>query len=252
MAHILKSYYGDIFFEFILNESESRGSVVLLPGFPSSASKKKVIRFLHGKGFNVFYPRYKGTFQSRGKFLEDNIVLEMDDFFQRLKKGRAKNLWNLENVNFETGDFILMASSFGANVACGVAAKIKSVSKLLLFSPLWDPRSHNNDYQEQDLKKVTKFVERAYGNLYRFSFENVVERMTEFDELLPDYYVERINSKNIPILAFHDPDDKKISIEHTKKMKDKMDDLNVVKYDGGHAFDTEILDNYWDKLNEFF
>ena len=70
---VLKAYLGKIFFEFMLHE-KSKDTLIILEGFPSKESHKEEIQFFYKKGFNVIWPHYPGTFQSKGRFLDKNIV----------------------------------------------------------------------------------------------------------------------------------------------------------------------------------
>lgn len=72
---ILKAYYGDIFFEFIVHDKPAE-AILYLEGFPSSGSHEQEIGFLYKKGYNVFVPHYKGTYQSRGRFLEGILYMK--------------------------------------------------------------------------------------------------------------------------------------------------------------------------------
>ena len=97
---VLKSYFGDIFFEYIVHETAA-DAILYLEGFPSSGSHKREIEFLYKEGYNVFIPHYKGTYQSRGKFLKDDIVYDLKIFVDKLRKGTAINLWDLSKINFK-------------------------------------------------------------------------------------------------------------------------------------------------------
>ena len=46
--------------------------IVLCDGMPSIPRKQPLAEFLAAKGYWVFYPRYRGAWESGGKFLEQS------------------------------------------------------------------------------------------------------------------------------------------------------------------------------------
>ncbi|MBV9435246.1 MAG: hypothetical protein JOZ44_04300, partial [Acidobacteria bacterium] len=61
----------DILVEFLPPARRSRRErvVVLCDGMPSIPRKQPLAEFLSGKGYWVFYPRYRGAWESGGEFL---------------------------------------------------------------------------------------------------------------------------------------------------------------------------------------
>lgn len=229
---ILKSYYKKIFFEF-LTHKDKRDTVIFLSGFPSSNQRDEVMYFFYEKGFNVFFPRFKGTFQSEGKFLETNPVDDLLFFIKELKKGRAKNLWDMDKVNFKIGKINVFGDSFSGAIACGLAARSEDVSKIILASPVLDYKKHNLNGDEQDLDALTLFVKRAYKNLYRYSFNSLQKEINKFKEISPDFYLKLLNK---PILLFHDPNDRGVSMKHSKILFGNMKNCKIIETNTGHGF----------------
>lgn len=247
---ILKAYYGNIFFEF-LTYDEPKDSVIFLPGFPSSNKYDVEMRFLFKKGYNVFFPRYKGTYQSKGLFLKSNIVRDIQKFLNEIKKGKAESLWDLNIKKFSTRKIILFGGSFSGAIACGLSSIDKNISKIILSAPVWDFKKHNSDGNEQDLQKLVPFIKRAYSNLYRFRFNNLINTLFQFKELSPSFYLEKLQNKQIPILVLHDPRDKTVSIKHSLYMKNKLPKLKIIKHFLGHPFGIKLIENKWKEINKF-
>jgi len=243
---ILKAYYKNIFFEFLTHKNAS-DTIIILPGFPSSNNNDNLMRFLYSKGFNVFFLRYGGSYQSKGFFLEKNVVKEIGDFVKNLKKVEVTSLWDMSKQKFKIKKLIIIGGSFSGAISCGLAATNKSIKKIILFSPVWDYKEHNKKENEQDLIHLSDFVKRAYKNLYRIKFDNIVNQMEKFKELSPNYYVPRLN---IPLLVFHDPNDPVVSIAHTRKMKKILSKINIVEHKIGHGM-RKVLFDEWDKIEDF-
>ncbi|GEM_PF-6533945 len=247
VERIIKAYYGDIFYECMVHDKIA-DTIILLPGFPSSNKLDSEIKFLYQKGYNVFFPRFKGSFQSKGFFLQNNIVRELKSFVDELKKGKITNLWDLEEMSFQTRNLILFGQSFSGAISCGLVAIEKSFDKLVLFSPVWDFKTHNKFNNEQNLNSLIPFVKRAYANLYRIKFDNLVETVLKFKETRPAFYVKKIK---IPLMVLNDPDDKTASIKHSENMKKLFKDLKIIKHHGGHGFNLKILENCWSEIGAY-
>jgi hypothetical protein len=257
---ILKAYYKDMFFEFLVHGREEgwkRDVIVLLPGFPSSNKYDTEMKLLFQRGFNVFFPRYKGTYQSKGSgksgFLGENIVQDLKEFISELKKGKAKSLWDNNLVEFSVGgNIIIFGGSFSGAVACGLGAVDKDIRKIVLFSPVWDFKKHNESGDEQDLEKFIGFVKRTYKNLYRIGFENISEEMSKFKECSPEFYLNRLAGNETGVLVLHDPEDKTVSIKHTFDIIKKHPWIKLIKHSKGHdARNSGLIEERWLDIAEF-
>ena len=244
---ILKAYYGDIFFEFLVYP-DRRDSIIILPGFPSSNVMDEIIYFLHEKGFNVFVPRYRGSYQSKGQFLRKNPIIDLINFIDQLKKGKAISLWDDSRISFETNQIFVFGGSFGGSMALALTASSKEISKVVSVSPIWDFKKHNKQSNEQNLDKMTNFVKRAYKNLYRYQFNSLIQAMSKFKEFTPEYYSNKLN---IPVLVFHDPEDKTVSINHSRDMKTAIKNMQIVESNTGHGLSIKLLDKHFDKIKAF-
>jgi pimeloyl-ACP methyl ester carboxylesterase len=253
---ILKAYYGKMFFEFLVHDEDwERDTVIILSGFPSSNKYDSEMRFLFDRGYNVFFPRYNGMYQSKGNFLEENVVLELEKFIEELKKGKAKSLWDNKICKFSVGKIIILGGSFSGAIACGLSAiaggNERGISKIVLFSPVWDFKKHNELGDEQNLEELVPFVKRAYKNLYRIKFTNLADKMSGFKECSPEFYLERMKENKISLLVLHDPNDKTVSIKHTLDIAKRYPYLRSIKHSKGHGWNYELLEERWEDILSF-
>lgn len=242
---ILKSYFGDVFFEFLIHENPA-DTIIYLEGFPSSGSHKEMINFLFEKGYNIFVPHYKGTYQSKGLFLEKNIVKEMQNFIIELKKEVVINLWDLSKLEFKIKKLILFGSSFSGAICYGLSTLVK-FDKIVLFSPVLDYLRLNKRGDEQDPNKIIPFIKRAYLNLIRFKFTDLIIIMNKFKECSPKYYLPKLKT---PSLILHDPFDKIVSIRIAKEFNNKDKQIQLIEHNEGHK-SFEVLKKEWPKINYF-
>jgi len=166
-----------------------------------------------------------------------------------LEKGEVKNLWDMKKTAFKIKKKLLVGSSFGGAIACGVAAKYPVFSHLILLAPAWDFSRHGEKGDEQDFKKLTAFVKRAYKNCYRFTFDDLVKKLSKFEELKPEYYVPRL--QKMPVLVLHDPNDKIVAFQHTKEMLEKFPKATLIEHYFGHGSVDVPLRSYWKEVDKF-
>tara|TARA_B100000315_G_scaffold129860_1_gene119477 strand:+ start:1398 stop:2153 length:756 start_codon:yes stop_codon:yes gene_type:complete len=242
-----KNYFGEIFFEFAVHEGK-RDAIILLPGFPSSNIMEDIIYFFYEKGFNVFFPRYKGTFQSGGHFLKSNPTKDLSEFISFLKKGKSLNLWDEKMVSFEIDKFYVFGTSFGGSIACSLAYVSEDVSKVVVGTPVWDYESHNQEFNEQDLEKLTGFVKRSLKNIYRYDFKNLVDEMKRFKQFSFSFYKKNLKK---PVLVFHDLNDNSISIEHSRKAEKEIKSVDLIETDTGHGLSIDLLNKYYPSIDKF-
>ena len=59
--------------------SKRQRAIILCDGMPSIPRKQPLAEFLSSKGYWVFYPRYRGAWESGGLFLERSPHLDILD-----------------------------------------------------------------------------------------------------------------------------------------------------------------------------
>ena len=244
---ILRGYYGGIFFEFVLQDKKA-DAVVILPGFPSGNDFNDLISFFFGKGYHVFVPRYRGSYQSSGIFLSKNPIDDLIFFVEHLKEGEAKNLWDMKKESFKINKIILVGGSFSGSIACGLNAKYPVFSHLILYAPIWDFNEYNSDGREQDVQKIIDFVKNTYKNCYRFKFKDIAKKMNKFDELNPAYYIPKLN---LPVLVMHDPNDREVSFKYTKKYLEMIPNATYLEHYFGHKLTGDLLSAFWKEIDKF-
>ncbi|MEM4270740.1 MAG: prolyl oligopeptidase family serine peptidase [Candidatus Pacearchaeota archaeon] len=244
---ILRAYYGGIFFEFIVHD-KAADAIIILPGFPSGNDFKDLIKFFFNQGYHVFVPRYRGTYQSTGKFLSKNPVDDMIMFVKHLGGGSAKSLWDGKKKTFNINRKILVGLGFGGTIALAVAAKYPGFSHLIAVAPIWDFTKHNKDGDEEDLKKITEFVKRAYQNCYRYEFNDIIKKLKKFEEIKPEFYMQHLN---LPVLILHDPNDKFVAFRNSKEMTSRLSKGTLIEHYLGHKLSADVVNALWKDIDKF-
>jgi len=247
-GHIERAYFGGTFFEFAL-QNRTADAVIILPDFPSRNKYDNLIKLFYDRGYHVFVPRYKGSYQSNGKFLSKNIVDELIDFIDDLEKGQLKSLWDLKKRDFKVNRKLLVGYSFSAPIALGLAAKTQKFSHIILMSPIWDFSTYKPEDDEKDLKKLSEFVQRAYKNCYRYTFKDIMKKLKKFKELSPEFYLPILLKK--PILVMHDPNDKVVSFKYTKEKLGELQNATYIEHLLGHKFTDSLISSHWQMIDKF-
>jgi esterase/lipase len=245
---IARAYYGGIFFEFVLQD-RTADAIIILPGFPGRNDFGELIELFYDRGYHVFVPRYRGSYQSSGSFLSKSPVDDIIMFARNLDKSFAKDLWDMKKKIFKINKKIIIASSFGGAIACGLIAKYPSFSHLILAAPIWDFAKHNENNDEQDLRHMAEFVKRAYKNCYRLNFNDIIKKLSKFKELSPEYYYPKL--KDFPVLVFHDPNDKIVAFRHTKEMLPALNKATYIEHYLGHGLNASLLNAFWKETDKF-
>jgi alpha-beta hydrolase superfamily lysophospholipase len=82
----------EIVAEFLLpaRSSKQQKAIILCDGMPSIPRKQSLAEFLSKQGYWVFYPRWRGAWESGGQFLEKSPHLDILDIVSELPK-ESKN-----------------------------------------------------------------------------------------------------------------------------------------------------------------
>jgi len=247
-GHIERGYFGGIFFEFAL-QNRNADAIIILPDFPSRNKYDSLISFFYNRGYHVFVPRYRGSYQSNGKFLSKNVVDDLSLFVDDLEKGQVKSLWDMKKKEFKINRKLLIGHSFSGPIALGLAAKSPRFSHIILMSPIWDFSKYKPEGEENDLKKISEFVQRAYKNCYRYTFKDMVKKLNKFKELNSEFYLQPLIKT--PILVMHDPNDKIVPFKYTKEKLGELQNATYIEHLLGHKFTDSLINSHWQMIDKF-
>ena len=155
----------EIVTEFIKpKNSRSRKVLILCQGMPSVPKKNSVMEFFAEKGYWVFFPHYRGTWESDGQFLQKSPHKDVLDILDGLEKGFT-DFWTDKTYTLQPKEVVLVGSSFGG-AAVLLASIDKRVDRVLALSPVCDWRE---DSKVEPLPWLRDFMKKAFGNAYRFT-----------------------------------------------------------------------------------
>lgn len=235
----------DIVCEFLPPTKPARKVLILCGGMPSyPGGRKELAEFLIKQGYWVFLPRYRGSWESGGSFLEISPDRDVIDMIDQLPKG-FKDLWSGKIYKIEQPEIYLIGSSFGG-AAVILASRDPRVKKVVALSPVTDWRVES---KIESVNQLRIFAKEAFGEAYRFTDKNWRKLKTG------KFYnpVREINSiDGEKLLIIHAKDDEivyaKTSINFAKETGARLQLLNK----GGHLSLSHIQSaGFWGKIKSF-
>jgi pimeloyl-ACP methyl ester carboxylesterase len=152
----------DIVAEFWMPKKPSHKAIILCDGCPSVPSKRKVGEFFARKGYWVFHPRYRGSWESGGKFLEESPDEDVLLVAEGLNAGFINIYDNVEYL-LDITEIVVVGASFGGAAAI-LSLKYPLITKAIALSPVIDWRAKSKG---EPFPYFVHTVEEGFGEGYR-------------------------------------------------------------------------------------
>lgn len=222
--------------------------IILCDGMPSIPRKQPLAEFLSRKGYWVFYPRYRGAWESDGQFLERSPHEDILDVVEELAKGIQEVSFG-RRFSLPPDEIFVIGGSFG-----GAAAILSSldprVKKVIANCPVVDwailPRSER---KETCNSSYPAYIREAFGNGYRLSVMNW-NKLRSGTFYNPSYHAEEITASKIMI--FHAQDDPYVPYQSVKQFAKRTGVTLKLFRRGGHLRTEHIVQKYWPQISRFF
>jgi alpha-beta hydrolase superfamily lysophospholipase len=243
-THILRTRFKkDIVCEFLPPAKSSRKVIILCGGMPGYPGKTAVPEFLSKKGYWVFVPRYRGSWESGGSFLKVSPHRDVLDLIDELPRG-FHDLWSGKMHKIARPEIYLIGASFGG-AAVILASRDPRVRRAVAFSPVTDWRTEGN----AEIDKLGRFARVAFGNAYRGIAH-------DFDKLKAGSFYnpahEAASIDGAKLLIFHAKDDKIVSAQ-TSVLFSRATGAKLVLLPRGGHFSTSntMAPNFWKPIKRF-
>src|SRR5438270_254769 len=239
----------DIIAEFLppARSPKKQKVIILCDGMPSIPRKQGLMNFLSKKSYWVFYPRYRGAWESGGKFLDRPPHEDVLEVIAGLS-GDIIDLAFGERFRVRYEEVFVIGGSFG-----GAAAILSSlddrVKKVIANSPVVDwailPKSEK---AETSNSNYAAYIREAFGNAYRLSDRNWNKLRTgRFYN--PAYQWEEITPSKI--MMFHAKDDPYVPYQTVNDFADRTGVALKSLRRGGHFSTEHIVQKYWPEIRKF-
>jgi pimeloyl-ACP methyl ester carboxylesterase len=222
--------------------------ILLCDGMPSMPRKQPLAEFLSQKGYWVFYPRWRGAWESDGQFLERPPQEDLSDIMDELPKGVREAAFG-RKFKLSPDEIFVISGSFG-----GAAAILSSldprVKKVVANCPVVDwsilPREQK---KETSNKSYPAYIRQAFGNGYRLSEKNW-NKLHSGTFYNPAHHIKELSPEKIMI--FHAKDDPYIPWKSVSRFAaDAGIKLHLLAR-GGHLRTEYVVQTYWPKIEGFF
>lgn len=202
----------------------NKGNIILGCGLPQYIDKyHPLVEQVSRLGYNLFVPRYHGTFESGGNFDTASSVQSIKDAINVVKSGKATELFNNGKIAWSNDiPLYLFGYSYGALPAL---LSNEKVGRTILVCPFISVNYHLENTSGEILKETFEFVKRAYPNLYRLEPSLVIEDLLNIK--LPE------NKDRLVVVS--SLNDTSIPKEEIDFLSEKYPKARFVVKDGGHS-----------------
>lgn len=239
----------DIVAEVALPERQTGRVIILASGLPSLPSKRSVLEFLVGEGYAVVFPRYRGTWESDGYFLDQSPTRDIRDVIETLEK--EKRFWCIFSqkwIPLQVKNFFIIGSSFGGPAAVALSES-PLVKKVALLSPVIDWQSKSID---EPFDEMIRFTMEGFGMATRLRSKKDWQKLLQREFYsFPSTLSQKAQKK---IFLIHCIDDTVVPIGPAVDLiKNKSILTHYFKPHGGHLGLSHITQLFfWHKIKKFF
>lgn len=214
----------------VLLSDRARGEwVILCDGLPSVPQRHDLMRDLAARGFHVVHPRYAGTWESSGTFLEHSPTEDIVSVAEVIARGE---------LGAESGPLTLVGSSFGGSVAL-CAAEACGAVRVVAFSPVTDFTAI-----AEEISSLGVHLREARSGAYRFTADGWA-RLSNGSLLDPG--AERLPAATTIVAG---TDDAQVPYNEISAYCANKSVRLVAKRDAGHISFTKVRERHWGDLLE--
>lgn len=240
MSHTLRTRFcEDIVAEFMPPAHDSNRVVIFADGMPSLPHKKWLLRLFSKWGFWVFHPRYRGSWESGGTFLDHDPTEDILDVVREIKKGVVTSVWDGVEYTLDAKQIYVIGASFGGPAAI-LSSKSELVDKIIAISPVVDWPSEQLSVDEP-MDWLEGAVNRAFGNAYRFSTEDW-KRLSDGAFYNPMSEIDTLDKDKV--LVIHTMDDTVVLPGPVQEFSERLDCAFLLLKKGGHV-PKRIWKSWW-------
>ena len=210
--------------------------------------KQPLAQFLSQKGYWVIYPRWRGAWESGGRFLEKSPAQDLSDIIDELPRKIREAAFG-KTFALSPDRIFVIGGSFGGTAAI-LASLDQRIAKVIANCPVVDwsilPRGQK---KETSNPNYAAYIREAFGNGYRLSEKNWAKLGTgRFFN--PARHVHELTASKI--LMFHAKDDPYIPWQSVESFASRSGIQLKLLARGGHLSTDYIVKKYWAQIRRFF
>jgi pimeloyl-ACP methyl ester carboxylesterase len=217
---------GGIVLEYIPPKKPSGKVMIFCSGLPSMPGKSDVLKTAARRGYHAISFRYRGTWESGGKFLDHSPAQDVLDVICSLE-GELVDVWSKEVFRVHAKEIVVVGSSFGGTAAL-LCAQDSRVDKVVALSPVVDWTRQGETESSDYLLAVVK---NGYGGAFRFG-EQDWERLFLGEFYQPIEKIDDIESSKVFIV--YTKDDEVVPAASIDDFIKKVHCKSICLKKGGH------------------
>jgi dipeptidyl aminopeptidase/acylaminoacyl peptidase len=221
--------------------------IILCDGMPAIPRKQPLAEFLAARGYWVFYPRYRGTWESGGQFLARSPHLDILDVIDELPQG-VRDVTFGQTFSVRPEEIFVIGGSFGG-AASILASLDPRVRRAIANCPVvdWSILAHSERAETSNPSYVT-YIREAFGVAYRLSERNWAKlRSGTFYN--PAEHIGKIDPSKV--MLFHAMDDPYVPYKSVKRFADRTGIRLRSFRRGGHISTDGTVRKHWREIREF-
>jgi esterase/lipase len=223
--------------------------IIYCDGMPSNPRKQGLCKLLAKKGFWVFYPRYRGSWESGGSFLAKSPAQDITDIIDGLQKPFKEAAFG-KIFSFTPDEIFVIGGSFGGCTAL-MSSLDARVKKVVANCPVVDwTIQKKTEKAETSNSSYAAYLREAWGNGYRLNPKNY-SKLFKGNFFNPMHHVKEMNGKKMngtKIMIFHAKDDPYIPYKSVVKFAKKTKSNLKLLARGGHIGTEWVIDKYWKRI----
>ena len=237
----------DIVTEFLPPSRATRRTrvIILCDGMPALPHAQAFAEWLSQKGFWVFAPRYRGSWESGGVFLKRSPEEDVLDVISGLSK-EFISFWDGKKFKLKPDELFVIGTSFGGPAAI-LASRDPRVKKIVAVSPVVDWRFQ--DKTAEPFEVMERFVRNAFGNGYRIDARGYA-KLKAGKFYAPMQHENEIDGEKLFIV--HAKDDKVVRYQEVVKFAKGRGAKMILLKSGGHLSMRVVVEKYWKQIAKFF
>jgi pimeloyl-ACP methyl ester carboxylesterase len=230
--------------EFWIPKKPSHKAIILCDGCPTVPSKRKVGEFFARKGYWVFHLRYRGSWESGGKFLEESPDEDVLSVAEGLNAG-FRNIYDDVEYLLDVTEIVVVGASFGGAAAI-LSLKYPLITKAIALSPVIDWRVKSKG---EPFPYFVHTVEEGFGEGYRVH-KDAWKRLESGKFFNPIAEAKLIDPKRLFIA--HATDDNVVPVAPLRAFAKLTKVRPLYLKTGGHfSASTVMSKDIWDKVKVF-
>lgn len=207
--YLLRTRFGDIVSEYLPPERKSRKVAVLCGGMPGYPGGGRLARTLAARGYWVFIPRYRGSWESGGIFLQKSPHEDVLAVISGVEKGFV-DAWSGTKHSIVRPQVVLVGSSFGGPAVL-LASRDPRVRSVIALAPVIDWRAMENTVEP--IAFIERFVRDGFGQGYRTA-DDAWKKLASGSFYNPATALKNVDGKKV--LMVHSRDDEVVPCAVTK------------------------------------